>query len=158
MVVLGEPGIGKTALVTAFTDELRSAGTTVSVARAERDDRRTSLLPWRRVLASLLGLPSDSDGFAVLERLIARVHGQFGDRWATALAWWRVGHRDPSESRDATPRGAHRADATMRLLGDLIGALAPRPLVLVLEDSQWLDFGVVAPRRVDSWIPILAAD
>ena len=56
LAVMGELGIGKSALVTAFADELRSTAATVSLARAERDDRRTSLLPWRRVLASLLEL------------------------------------------------------------------------------------------------------
>lgn len=45
--------------------------------------------------------------------------------------------------------GAHRADATMRLLGDIIGELAPRPLALVLEDSQWLDS---ASWRLVEWV------
>ena len=73
LVVMGESGIGKSALVTAFADELCSTATTVCVARAERDDRRTSLLPWRRVLASLLGLSSDVEGALVLNALAARV-------------------------------------------------------------------------------------
>ena len=55
LVVFGESGIGKTALMTTFTRQLNSAGFTVAMARAEREDRRTSLLPWRRLLASLLG-------------------------------------------------------------------------------------------------------
>ncbi|MBR0867345.1 hypothetical protein JQ614_37660 [Bradyrhizobium diazoefficiens] len=45
--------------------------------------------------------------------------------------------------------GPNRADATMRLLGDLVGALAPRPLVLIMEDSQWLDS---ASWRLIEWI------
>src|SRR5690606_10126696 len=45
--------------------------------------------------------------------------------------------------------GAHRADATMRLMGELIGVLAPRPFTLVLEDSQWLDS---ASWRLVEWI------
>jgi hypothetical protein len=37
----------------------------------------------------------------------------------------------------------------MRLLGDLIGFLAPRPLTLILEDSQWLDS---ASWRLIEWV------
>ena len=95
LAVLGEPGIGKTALVTAFTDELQVIGTPVSIARAEREDRRTSLLPWRRVLASLLGLPPDCNGFTVLETVRARVQETSRCCQATAVAWRRVRHCDP---------------------------------------------------------------
>ena len=78
MVVLGESGIGKSALVNAFMHEMRLTETMVAVARAERDDRRTSLLPWRRVLASLLGLPPDSEEFTVLGTLSALTPRKFG--------------------------------------------------------------------------------
>ena len=54
-------------------------------------------------------------------------------------------------------QGAHRGDATMRLLGDLLGVVGPRPLVLVLEDSQWLNFGVLAACGVGPGQPIINA-
>jgi hypothetical protein len=149
LVVLGEPGIGKTALVKAFTDELRLSGTAVSAAYAERDDRRTSLLPWRRVLASLLGLSSDSDGFNVLERITARVQGHSAIVGRLPLLGDVLGIEIPQNEGTRHLDGAHRADATMRLLGDIIGALAPRPLTLVLEDSQWLDS---ASWRLVEWV------
>ena len=37
----------------------------------------------------------------------------------------------------------------MRLLGDLLGVVASRPVVLVLEDSQWLDS---ASWRLLEWV------
>ncbi len=149
LVVLGEPGIGKTALVTAFMDELRLSGTPVSVARAEREDRRTSLLPWRRVLASLLGLPSDCNGFIVLERVTANVQEDPAIVGRLPLLDGVLGIVIPENDRTRHLQGPHRGDATMRLLGDLVGMLAPRPLVLVLEDSQWLDS---ASWRLIEWI------
>lgn len=149
VAVLGEPGIGKSALVSACSDELRSNGTMVSVARAERDDRRTSLLTWRRVLESLLGLPSESKGVDVFEGLIARVQGNSAIVGRVPLLGDMLAIEIPQNEGTRHLEGAHRADATMRLLGDIIGALAPRPLVLVLEDSQWLDS---ASWRLVEWV------
>ena len=149
LAVLGEPGIGKTALVTAFMDELRLTGTPVSVARAEREDRRTSLLPWRRVLASLLGLPPDCNGFIVLEKVRARVQETSDIVRRLPLLGGVLGIAIPENEGTRHLEGPHRGDATMRLLGDLIGVLAPHPLVLVLEDSQWLDS---ASWRLIEWI------
>jgi class 3 adenylate cyclase len=149
LAVIGESGIGKSALVTAFADELRSMATTVSLARAERDDRRTSLLPWRRVLASLLGLSSDSEGTVVLHAVKSRVatHPMIMDR--LALLNGVLGVEIPENESTRHLEGAHRGDATMRLLGDLLGVVAPRPVVLVLEDSQWLDS---ASWRLLEWV------
>jgi hypothetical protein len=149
LVVLGEPGIGKTALVTAFVDELRLTGTPVSVARAEREDRRTSLLPWRRVLASLLGLPSDCNGFIVLERITANVQENPAIVGRLPLLDGVLGIAIPENDSTRHLQGPYRGDPTMRLLGDLVDMLAPRPLVLVLEDSQWLDS---ASWRLIEWI------
>jgi len=149
LAVLGEPGIGKTALVTAFTEKLRMDGTEVAIARAQREDRRTSLLPWRRVLVSLLGLPPDCDGFSVLEAVRSRVQGIPDIEKRLPLLGGVLGISVPENEGTRHLEGPHRGDATMRLLGDLVGALAPRPLVLVLEDSQWLDS---ASWRLIEWI------
>jgi class 3 adenylate cyclase len=139
LVVLGEPGIGKTALVTAFMDELQRIGTPISVARAEREDRRTSLLPWRRVLATMLRLPPDCDGPVVLEKITASVQEDSDMLRRLPLLDGVLGIAIPENEATRHLQGAHRGDATMRLMGDLVAILAPRPLVLVLEDSQWLD-------------------
>ncbi|CAN7757590.1 ATP-binding protein [Mesorhizobium sp. LjNodule214] len=149
VVVLGESGIGKTALVRAFTDELRLTSIEVLAAHAERDDRRTSLLPWRRVLASLLGLSSDSDGFTVLEEVTHRVQGDLSLVGRLPLLGDVLSIEIPQNDGTRHLEGPHRADATMRLLGDLMDSLAPRPLALVLEDCQWLDS---ASWRLVEWI------
>jgi class 3 adenylate cyclase len=149
LAVLGEPGIGKTALVTAFTDELQGMGTPVAIARAEREDRRTSFLAWRRVLASLLDLPPDCNGFTTLEAVRTRVQGMSDVVTRLPLLGGVLGIAIPENEGTRHLEGPHRGDATMRLLGDLVGVLAPRPLVLVLEDSQWLDS---ASWRLIEWI------
>ena len=149
IVIVGESGIGKTRLVETFADEIKWAGIPVILARAERDDRRTSFLPWRRVLAAAVGLAADADGFAVLERIAANVKTNLSiiDRLPLLGAVLNTEILQNEATRHL--EGAHRADATMRLLGDLIDALGARPLVLVLEDSQWLDS---ASWRLLDWI------
>ncbi len=149
VVVLGEPGIGKTTLVIAFADELRSSGIVVSISRAERDDRRTSLLAWRRVLESLVDLPQDSDGLKVFQSISARVQDHAGIAGRLPLLGDVFAIETPPNEGTRHLEGAHRADATMRLLGEIIGILAPRPLALVLEDSQWLDS---ASWRLVEWV------
>ena len=46
-------------------------------------------------------------------------------------------------------QGAHRGDATMRLVSDLLAFLTPKPAVLVLEDSHWLNS---ASWRLVEWV------
>ena len=149
LAVLGEPGIGKTALVTAFTDALQGIGIPVAIARAEREDRRTSFLAWRRVLVSLLDLPPDCNGFIAFEAVRARVQGMPDVVTRLPLLGGVLGIAVPENEGTRHLEGPHRGDATMRLLGDLVGVLAPRPLVLVLEDSQWLNS---ASWRLIEWI------
>jgi hypothetical protein len=149
LAVFGESGIGKSALVTTFTSQLHSAGVTVATARAERGDRRTSLLPWRRLLASLLGLHFDSESVAVFEETSERARDHPALLSKLPLLDGVLGI--PILENDSTRhlQGAHRADATMRLLADLVGVLAARPLALVLEDGQWLDS---ASWRLVEWV------
>jgi class 3 adenylate cyclase len=149
LIILGESGIGKSALVTAFADDLRKTETTVSIARAERDDRRTSLLPWRRVIASLLGVPSEIDRTFGLERLKEHVESDRSLTERLPLLGDVLGIEIPDNEHTRHLQGAHRGDATMRLLGDLLRHVASTPLVLILEDSQWLDS---ASWRLAEWV------
>jgi class 3 adenylate cyclase len=149
VILMGESGIGKSALVASFTEKLRSDGTVVAVARAERDDRRTSLLPWRRLLASLLNLASNSDGAVVLSALASALRSDQTILERLPLLAGMLGIEIPENENTRHLQGAHRGDATMRLVGELLGALAPRPLVLVLEDSHWLDS---ASWRLVEWV------
>ena len=73
LVLLGELGIGKSTLIGCFSEQLQAKGTTIAIAPAERDDRRSSLLPWRRLLASLLQMEPDADAADVLEAISVRV-------------------------------------------------------------------------------------
>ena len=149
VVILGEPGIGKSRLAATFTDNLHAAGIAIAITLAERDDRRSSLLAWRRVLETLLGLPVESDGLILLESITARIRSApwIADRLPLLNDLLAIEIEQNEGTRHL--EGAHRADATMRLLGDILGVLAPRPFALVLEDSQWLDS---ASLRLVDWV------
>ena len=149
LVVSGESGIGKTRLIDSFVEKVRSSGTSVYVARAERDDRRTSLLSWRRLLASLLDLAPDHDGLVVLEAIKSRINKYPEILERLPLLDAVLGVSIPETENTRHLQGAHRGDATMRLLSDLLVAVAPSPLVMVLEDSQWLDS---ASWRLLEWV------
>ena len=76
----------------------------------------------------------------MLEAVAARLQGNSHVVARLPLLGDVLGIEIPQNEGTRHLEGAHRADATMRLLGDLIDYLAPRPLVLALEDSQWLDW------------------
>ena len=139
VVVMGEPGIGKTTLIQAFADALQASAAVVYVAPVERGDRQASLLPWRRVIASLLKLEPNADGPTVLAAIAANVKGQPLILGRLGLLDGILGVDIPQGESVRHLEGPHRADATMRLIGDLIAALAPRPVAIALDNSQWLD-------------------
>ncbi|MBO9433772.1 AAA family ATPase [Ruegeria sp. R13_0] len=139
VIVDGEAGIGKTTLVKAFADDLKAEGYAVSIACADREVQRTSLLIWRRVLEFLVGVPIDSNGNQVLELIRVRTQNQQDIEKRLPLLGDVLSIDIPQTEMTRHLQGAHRADATMRLLGTIIDRLGPRPLTLVLEDCQWLD-------------------
>ncbi|RXG84079.1 AAA and adenylate/guanylate cyclase domain-containing protein [Bradyrhizobium zhanjiangense] len=149
LVIQGEAGIGKSTLVAWFAEELRSAGAMVSVARAERDDRRTSLLPWRRLLTSLLDLPSDTEGRTVLDAIRSSVKEDLAILERLPLLGGVLDVAIAENDNTRHLQAAHRGDATMRLVGDLLAAIGRHPLILILEDSQWLDS---ASWRLVEWV------
>ena len=101
------------------------------------------------MLASLLDLPPDCNGYIALENVRARVDETSAIVERLPLLDGVLGIAIPENDGTRHLEGPNRADATMRLLGDLVGALAPRPLVLIMEDSQWLDS---ASWRLIEWI------
>lgn len=149
VVVTGEPGIGKTTLVTAFAEHVRASGSAVAVACAEREDRQTSLLPWRRVLACLFALDPAAGGREVFAAIEMRFRGNEAIQTRLPLLADLLGFETVQGEATRHLIGAHRADATMRLVADVIGWIARSPMVIVLEDSQWLDS---ASWRLVEWV------
>ena len=129
VVLRGEPGIGKTTLLTAFAQSVLSrADATVVYGRC--DETGVPLQPFRSVLADCVEhAPVDllAEHLARCGGELVRICPQLATRVETAP--------DPTASDDATERFLVFEAAT-----DLLRRIAtPRPLVLMFDDLQWAE-------------------
>src|SRR5690606_23291596 len=134
VLVTGEPGIGKTALVQAFAQELRSQG--VRVAVAECVERHGAGEAYQPLLEALTRLAQGSRGGEVAAAL-----RRYAPTWLAHL---------PALQTSAEQRTLHRqvAGATsprmLRELNDCLDALAATaPLALCVEDLHWSDLATL---------------
>ncbi|MGC0417370.1 ATP-binding protein [Embleya sp. AB8] len=111
LALLGEPGVGKTALLTAFARRAGAAGVRVLHTIGVQYRARTGYGALRRLLTSVPDVRAGIAGMPVL---------------AAAL----------DLERAAAPGPEAVAEALVSLLADLS---RDRPIVLVLDDAQWLD-------------------
>ncbi len=130
VLVAGEPGVGKTALVDALVEgEARRHG--ALVARGQSLDQRGAGEPYLPLLDALGGLAREG-GESVLELL-----SRHAPSWLEQMPWLvPAGELDDLRRRAAGSSGQRM----LRELAELVTRLAEdRPLVLVLEDLHWSD-------------------
>ncbi len=121
VVLEGESGVGKTRLLEELLARLRLDGMSIATARAVEADRGE---PWSGLLAVARGGLADAAGIGAAP---PEALGAF----AAALPTWR--ERFPGVRPDAGyPIGRATVEA-------LRAALEERPVVLALDDAQWLD-------------------
>ncbi|MDQ1455768.1 MAG: hypothetical protein QOH28_1388 [Actinomycetota bacterium] len=129
VMVGGEAGIGKTALLAEFAQQLVSSGS-ATAAYGRCDETGASLQPFRSVLAACV----EHAPASIMTEHVARHGGELlricpslSTRVATAPA--------PTDSDDATERFL-----AFEAASDLLGRIAvARPLVLMLDDLQWAE-------------------
>jgi predicted ATPase len=148
--VTGETGIGKTALVDAFCQQVGSS-LRASVAHGqcvEGFGRKEEYYPVMEALGQLWASPDGERAGRILARM--------APVWLAALG------REPETSASAAARFA----AKERMPGDLCGALeelaVERPLILIFEDLHWADdstlhlISALARRRAKARLMVLA--
>jgi class 3 adenylate cyclase/tetratricopeptide (TPR) repeat protein len=147
VVVRGEAGIGKSRLVTEFLREVLD-DLAPTFVRAERGDRVKSLLPWFRILCQCLHVSEHDPSEDLIDALRSRLadHPDLLERLPLFDVMIGTELGDTETTRQLT--GASRADATLRLLVDVLGVLMGDPRLVVFEDGQWLDS---ASWRVLEW-------
>jgi class 3 adenylate cyclase len=139
LLVVGEPGIGKSRLLQALRKAVEGAGLAVIGGEAQSIERKTPYFLWREVLRGLLGrlaLPGESGRQAVCRHL----------QDDPALLAWAPLLDDvlplaqPETDLTREMRGTARALALQSLLVHLAGrASAGAPLVLLVDDLHWVD-------------------
>jgi class 3 adenylate cyclase len=129
--LVGEAGIGKSALVRHFVQIARERGLDCWVGGAASVDTAVPYLAWRPVFAELLQpSPEARDPHGLLQRLRH-------DKLAPLVNAVLPGFTEETELVRNLP-GDTRADAITRVLSEIVGLAAPAPLI-VLEDCHWMD-------------------
>ncbi len=124
VLVTGEAGIGKTALLRQFATQAAQIGATVAWGSCWEGDQTPAWWPWTQALRSLLEQrPALGDGM--------------GTDLAAILPESAV--PAPAVAADAAHR-VHLLDAVARLLRQ---AGADGPVVVILDDLQWSDLSTV---------------
>ncbi|GAA4720519.1 ATP-binding protein [Phytohabitans rumicis] len=121
VLVTGEAGIGKTTLLTRFTDQVTAAGGTIVWGTCWDSDQAPAWWPWTQALRALLGQHGDLASTAGPE-LAAIVPELVPDT--------------PAASGAGTEGRIRVLDAAAQLLRR---ATSHTPVVVVLDDLQWAD-------------------
>jgi class 3 adenylate cyclase len=150
VIVSGDAGIGKSQLLDDALGQADGKGALPVSAAAESIERFTPYFVFRSVIAQLLGADH-----ATPAALAATLEGLFGDD-RKLLAWLPLLNEilplglpdtEVTQQMDA----ASRADATEELVVRLIDAkAASRPVVVAIDDAQWLDSSSIALLRAIS--------
>src|SRR5215510_10489802 len=130
--VTGEPGIGKTALVDAFQPQAMAAEPGLRLARGQCLEGYGGMEAYYPLLEALGALCRGAGGAAVIETLAT-----YAPTWLVQFpALMTPAHRATLQRE---LQGATR-ERMLRELAELLEVLtADRPLLLVLEDLQWVD-------------------
>ncbi|MGY0003004.1 ATP-binding protein [Micromonospora sp. I033] len=127
VLVTGEPGIGKTTLVSAAADDARRRGALVLGAACWDSDSAPGYWPWVQVLRRLGRWPDDW----------ARAQAAAGPGFA-ALLGERTG-ADPAGAEPADDGGQAEFALHDAVTTALVAVAQHRPVVVVLDDLHWAD-------------------
>ncbi|WP_435204654.1 ATP-binding protein [Micromonospora sp. bgisy143] len=134
VLVTGEPGIGKTTLVTSVAREARRRGALVLGAACWDSDSAPGYWPWVQVLRALR---RSADDWALArpdaEPALAALLGETGTGDVPGLsAAWSA--RDGQDVADQEAFALYDA-----VTAALVAVSAHRPVVIVLDDLHWAD-------------------
>lgn len=140
VVIEGEPGIGKTSVVHEWARSAQRRHVNVLVSEVSEIQTSTPYHPWRSVFERLLEVASVRDRAtrqAVVARRLAeaRLNIDLAPLLNSLLALDL-----PDNELTSQLTGSVRADNTLDVLVGLLRQSASSgPLMIVLEDAQWLD-------------------
>ena len=129
LVIVGDPGSGRTRLLAACTERLALAGATVATARLLESDHDA---PWSTLRALMRGGLQQAPGLTGTDHVGLRVLAGIVPELAERVA--------PLETQDV----AQVSDA----LASCVGAVADEnPVAVLIDDAQWADGSTLAALR-----------
>ncbi|MDX2054241.1 MAG: AAA family ATPase [Polyangiaceae bacterium] len=140
-IIEGDPGIGKSALIGELRERAQASPVMCLMVRGDSVDSSAPYAAVRPLLRRLLGVRGRAAGEEQLNRIrqaVGEAHASMAPLLAPVLQF----RADPDTEADTLGALSQqgRVDATRQLLVQLIGNLTQNtPLLLILEDAQWLD-------------------
>jgi class 3 adenylate cyclase/tetratricopeptide (TPR) repeat protein len=138
VVLEGEAGIGKTALLKYLLNSAQSRATRILTGAGDSIERRTAYVAWRPAAAGLLGADVACDSRALHARLIELL-GADNAPWLPLLNPLFAASQ-PENEHTLSMNAESRAQTTRDLMiGLLESAARATPLLVALEDAHWMD-------------------
>jgi class 3 adenylate cyclase len=139
VLVEGEAGIGKSCLLEDLQARARAAGVRTLLGHSHPVEYTPTLLPWREIFRSLLGVGAGVDPKAVRDALDTwlRSHEAMAPLAPLLNAVLRIDLDETEETRHV--QGPARVGAIVRFMIEFLEAAAPGHRLIVLEDCHGMD-------------------
>ena len=143
LILAGEAGVGKTRLFLDLARHASEQGMVTLYGSGDSIDQQTPYLAWRAIFSSYFDLDRLADAsqevqrWHVIERL-AEIAPRMIERAALLNDLLNLGIPESDMVKALEPKLRH-ASLTAMLIDLLVLWATERPLVLALEDAQWLD-------------------
>jgi class 3 adenylate cyclase/predicted ATPase len=137
----GDPGIGKSRLVAELARRMRERGLVGLIGRGQAIEQQTAYRSWQEIFGTFFDLENLADIAAQRRRVqerLAEIAPSLIERAPLLNDLLGLGLPETTLTEHLDPK--LRQASLSSLLIDLLGLwAAERPLVIVLEDAQWLD-------------------
>jgi len=140
VVVTGEPGSGKSALLGKVADRGASAGAAVAWGRCREVARAQVLWPWSQILQHLAAIDSAATGQADPPAHRGGPDPALSELVRAGLVAGPVPGGDPDGRSPVPPRDPGEATALFPAIVRYLRQLAGRrPVLVVIDDAHWAD-------------------
>lgn len=136
----GEAGIGKSRLVAEVVQRAAERGFQIGQGESLSSGQLIAYLPWQGVFATLFNLTLENaqETFQALTNIVSTLMPD--DQARLPLLGDLLGIAFPETPLTINLEGQKRQQATFAFISELLRRLAARrPLLIVLEDIQWID-------------------
>jgi class 3 adenylate cyclase/predicted ATPase len=145
MLIEGDSGVGKTALLNEIGNRWVDRGLVGLMSSGQSIEQQTPYLAWREIFASYFDLeslerPTQAEQRRHVEQRLAEIAPQLRERAALLNDLLNLGIPENDLTRSFSEEPRLRQASLNALLIDLLAIwAAERPLVIALDDAQWLD-------------------